>query len=79
MNKLKRDWLIFSATGLAVVGLGLSLMGEALIMKYEQAAFSSWFWFGTLALIVTNTGLALFGKAITLRVRLDRQKEVNKS
>lgn len=75
MNKLKRSWLIFSASGLATVGFGLSLMGEALILKYEQAGFTKWFWMGTLALVVINTGMALFGKAVTLRVRLDRQKE----
>ena len=77
MSKLKRNWLIFSASGLALVGFGLSLMGEALIMKYEQEAFQSWFWLGTAALVVINSGLAIFGKAITLRVRLDQSKDVN--
>ena len=79
MNNLKRNWLIFSASGLVLVGFGLSLMGEALMLKYENADFQSWFWFGTLSLVVINTGLALFGKAVTLRVRLDRLKEVNNS
>ncbi len=79
MNKLKRNWLIYSASGLALVGLGLSLMGEALILKYEDTGFSTWFWMGTLALVVVNSGLAIFGKAVTLRVKLDRQKDVNNS
>lgn len=77
MNNLKRNWLICSASGLALVGFGLSLMGEALILKYEEVAFQSWFWLGTAALVVTNSGLAVFGKAITLRVKLDREKDVN--
>lgn len=72
MKKTKRNWLIFSVVGLATIGLGLSLMGEALIMKYEQADFWKWFAWGTLALVVTNSGIALFGKAVTLRCRLDR-------
>jgi len=71
-KKLKRNWLIYAATGLALVGFGLSLMGEALIQKYEQAGFHQWFWLGTLALVVVNSGLALFGKAVTIRVKLDR-------
>ncbi|GAB5523113.1 MAG: hypothetical protein Roseis2KO_09850 [Roseivirga sp.] len=75
MKQLKRNWLLCSASGLALVGLGLSLMGEALILKYEQADFTKWFWLGTLALVVINSGLAVFGKAITLRVRLDRLNE----
>ena len=69
------NWLIFSAVGLAVFGFGLSLMGEALIRKYEATDWQEWFWLGTLALIVINTGLALFGKAIVLRVRMDREKK----
>lgn len=79
MKKTKRNWLIFSAAGLATIGFGLSLMGEALLMKYEQAAFWQWFGWGTLALIVTNSGMALFGKAVTLRCRLDRFQDENQN
>ncbi len=67
--------MLLAASGLALVGFGLSLMGEALIMKYEEADLSNWFWLGTLALVVVNTGLAFFGKAITLRVKLDQLKK----
>ncbi len=74
-SKLKRRWLITSAVGLALFGLGLSLVGEALIKKYEAEHWNDWFWFGTMALIVTNSGLAIFGKAITLRVKLDQPKQ----
>lgn len=75
MNKTKKNWLFFSAIGLATFGFGLSLMGEALIRKYEATQWQDWFWIGTLALVVTNAGLALFGKAITLRVKLDQRAE----
>ncbi|HEY9116609.1 MAG TPA: hypothetical protein VIN11_02220 [Roseivirga sp.] len=68
---LRRNWLLFGASGLAIVGLGLSLMGEAFIRKYEATTFHDWFWLGTLALVVINSGLALFGKAIITRVKLD--------
>lgn len=63
---------MFGAIGLAMVGFGLSLMGEALIRKYEATAFHDWFWLGTLALVVINSGLALFGKAIIIRIKLDQ-------
>jgi membrane protein DedA with SNARE-associated domain len=75
MEETRKKWLIFSAVGLAVFGFGLSLMGEALIKKYEADTWQDWFWIGTAALIVTNTGLALFGKAVVLRVRLDQMKK----
>lgn len=77
MKPLKRNWLLCAASGLALVGLGLSLMGEALMLKYDRAGFAQWFWLGTLALVVINSGLAVFGKAITLRVRLDRLSELH--
>ena len=63
---------MFGASGLAMVGFGLSLMGEALIRKYEATSFHDWFWLGTLALVVINSGLALFGKAIIARIKLDQ-------
>lgn len=71
-RQLKKRWLLFGASGLALVGFGLSLMGEALILKYEDAGFHDWFWLGTAALVVINTGLAFFGKAVTIRVKLDQ-------
>ena len=74
-KKLKRDWLITSAVGLALFGFGLSLIGEASFLKQTSTHWNEWFWLGTLALVVTNSGLAIFGKAIILRVRLDRLKE----
>ncbi len=77
MKQLKRNWLLCAASGLALVGLGLSLMGEALMLKHDQVDFAEWFWLGTLALVVINSGLAVFGKAITLRVRLDRLNETH--
>ena len=76
-KKLKQKWLVFSASGLALVGFGLSLMGEALLLKYDKAAFWDWFLLGTLSLVVINSGLALFGKGVTLRVRLDQLKDRN--
>ena len=66
---MKSKWLIFSISGLILFGFGLCLLGEAIILKYENKPF---FWFGTLALIVINSGLCLFGNAIRYRVQMDR-------
>ena len=35
-NKTKITWLIYSITGLLLLGLGLSLLGEAIIFKMEK-------------------------------------------
>ncbi|MFT6971462.1 MAG: hypothetical protein ACJAXX_002031 [Roseivirga sp.] len=79
IKQLKRNWLIFAITGLSLIGLGLSVMGEALIRKYEAEIWQDWFWWGTAALITINTGISLFGKAVTLRVRLDQNNESRNS
>lgn len=65
-------WLVSAITGLILIGLGLSLFGEAIIAKYEQ---QSWFWLGTLSLIVVNSGISLVGQSIVYRVKLLREKE----
>ena len=66
---MKIKWLAFSISGLVLFGFGLSLLGEAIILKYENKPF---FWLGTLALVVVNSGLCLFGNAIRYRVQMDR-------
>ena len=53
------------------MGLGLSILGESIIAKYEQR---SWFWLGTLSLIIVNSGISLVGKAVTYRIRLDNDE-----
>lgn len=75
LKKIKRQWLIYAVSGLTLIGLGLSVMGEALIVKYESESLGEWFWIGTLALVIVNAGIALFGKAVVLRVKLDQASD----
>ena len=63
----KIKWLIYSVSGLLLFGFGLSLLGEAIIMKYTQSPY--WVIGGTIALVVTNSGLCLFGQAIVVKVK----------
>lgn len=64
--KAKTKWLLYAVSGLVVFGFGLSLLGEAIIMKYT--ANSQWVVLGTIALIVTNSGICLFGQAIIEKI-----------
>ncbi|MEL0241013.1 MAG: hypothetical protein VW908_04685 [Flavobacteriaceae bacterium] len=59
--------LIYSVISLLVIGLGLSLLGEAIISKWNN--FSNWVWLGTLALVVCNTGFSLLGRAVIEKIR----------
>ena len=63
----KTKWLLYAVSGLLLFGFGLSLLGEAIILKYNHA--SQWIAAGTIALIVINTGLCLFGQAIIVKVK----------
>ena len=63
----KIKWLLFAVSGLLLFGFGLSLLGEAIILKYTASAY--WVPAGTLALVVTNSGLCLFGQAIIVKVK----------
>ena len=57
----RRRWAALAPAGLAAVGLGASLLGEATLKKGRGEA---WFAAGTLALCVFNGGLCLFGEAV---------------
>tara|TARA_B100001142_G_scaffold261041_1_gene263586 strand:+ start:33 stop:239 length:207 start_codon:yes stop_codon:yes gene_type:complete len=65
---MKSKWFVFSISGLIFFGLGLSLLGEAIILKYNNEPF---FWYGTFALVVINSGLCLFGNAVRYRILMD--------
>ncbi|WP_154854803.1 hypothetical protein [Cyclobacterium xiamenense] len=73
-KKLKKQWLLHAVGGLLLTGFGLSLFGEALIRKWENAPLWDWLVWGTLALVVFNAGVSLVGQAVVFRVKLDRQK-----
>lgn len=63
----KQKWLLYAVSGLVLFGFGLSLLGEAIILKYTASSY--WVAVGTLALVVTNSGLCLFGQAIIIKVK----------
>ena len=67
MNAKKKAY-IYSVVGLILVGLGLSLLGEAIIYKMEHNIF--WIPMGTLALSVTNAGICFVGNAVLLKAKL---------
>lgn len=69
-KNLKKKWLGLAIGGLILNGAGLSVMGEGLILKYEQAPFIDWFVMGTIGLILINSGISLIGGAVITRVKM---------
>jgi hypothetical protein len=73
-KNLKRKWLKFAVGGILLMGFGLSLLGEAGILKMSGSGFLNWFGIGTLALAVFFAGLSLFGQAVVFKSKMDNSK-----
>jgi hypothetical protein len=56
------------------VGAGVSITGEAIILKGDGASLGRWFLLGTAGLIILNSGLSFFGQGVIEKVRLDRHR-----
>lgn len=67
-------WLIESIGGLILIGLGLSIFGQAVIEKSRGAKLKTWFLWGTLSLIVVNAGICVFGDAVANRLRYENER-----
>lgn len=74
LSKMRRRWLFYSILGLILVGAGVSITGEAIILKGAGVALGKWFLLGTAGLIVLNSGLSFFGQGVIEKVRLDRHR-----
>ena len=68
--KRKTAWLLFSISGLSLVGFGLSLAIDAGVNKFNN---KPWLLEGTVALVIFNTGLSLFGRAVAEYVWLQKK------
>lgn len=53
--------------GLTLIGAGVSIAGEATILKGAEADWWQWVGLGTLGLCVLNAGVAIFGDAVKRR------------
>jgi heme/copper-type cytochrome/quinol oxidase subunit 2 len=73
MNNLHK-WRYYSPLGLTIIGLGCSLLGEAIARKAAAASVWDWFWWGTLALVCINAGVSVFGEGIASRLRHERDE-----
>jgi hypothetical protein len=73
MNNHLRKWLIFSPIGLALIGFGVSIVGDAATRKAKGRHFREWFPQGTLGLVILNSGIALFGEAVKASALREKQ------
>jgi multidrug transporter EmrE-like cation transporter len=67
-EQLYKKWRLFAPLGLTLIGLGLSVVGNAISLKTVHADIWEWVVWGTLGLVLTNAGIAIFGDAVKCRV-----------
>jgi hypothetical protein len=69
-----QKWRLFAPLGLAIIGLGASLLGHSIQLKTQGATTLSWFLWGSGSLVVLNAGVALFGDVVKHRVLYELSK-----
>lgn len=71
MNEHYQKWDEMAPRGMLAMGLGLTLIGQAVLQRSRGRGFLLWFITGTLGLIAFNSGMAFFGEAIKQRTLYD--------
>jgi hypothetical protein len=60
-------WSTQAPRGLLLIGAGISIVGQAIVLKAQRKAGWKWFLMGFLGLIVLNSGVAIFGESVKQR------------
>jgi hypothetical protein len=60
-------WSTNAPRGLLLIGAGISIVGQAIVLKAQRKAGWQWFLMGFLGLIVLNSGVAIFGESVKHR------------
>lgn len=71
MNRDYQKWDELAPRGLMLIGLGVSITGEAIIAKSKGRGFLRWFVLGVIGLVCINSGVSVFGEAVKHRALYD--------
>lgn len=71
MDENYQEWETLAPRGLAMIGFGLSVTGEAISAKVKGKPFWRWFLVGTVGLCLVNWGISIFGEAVKRRALYD--------
>lgn len=77
--RLKKKWLTYAVVGFLIMGLGVSMIGDAIVMKMGGNGLWGWFLYGSLALATFFAGLSVFGQAVVFKTLIALSKKKNKS
>ncbi len=60
-------WSTYAPRGLLLIGAGMTLVGQATVLKARRKPGWQWFLLGALGLVVVNSGVAMFGESVKHR------------
>ena len=67
MDQHYQEWSQNAPRGLLLIGAGVSVIGQAVVLKARRKPSIQWIVLGTLGLIVFNAGVSIFGESIKHR------------
>ncbi len=60
-------WSTNAPRGMLLIGAGVSIVGQAIVLKAQRKAGWKWFLLGFIGLITLNSGVAVFAEAVKHR------------
>lgn len=67
MDQHYREWSENAPRGILLIGAGISVIGQAIVLKARGKSTLAWFLFGLVGLILFNAGVSVFGEAVKHR------------
>ena len=67
MDQHYKQWSELAPRGLLTIGAGISIIGQAIILKARRRPSVIWIMLGVVGLIVFNAGLSMFGESVKHR------------
>jgi hypothetical protein len=72
MDQHYKQWSELAPRGLLMIGAGISIIGQATILKARRKPGIAWIVLGTFGLIVLNAGISMFGDAVKHRTMYEQ-------
>lgn len=67
MDQHYQEWSTNAPRGMLLIGAGVSVVGQAIVLKARGKPAIQWIILGTLGLIILNAGVAMVGEAVKHR------------
>lgn len=76
MDHHYEEWSNNAPRGMLLIGAGVSVIGQAIVLKARRKPGWQWFLMGFLGLVILNSGVAIFGEAVKHRTLYESKLEL---